>query len=182
MGSIIIALPKIADSKHIADILRRYGTETALICTAGSTVLSKAHELEGGLVICSERLKDMHCTELMDYLPAGFDVLLLVPESAAGMCPRDVMTLTFPLRAADLVGTVEMMLSQQRRRRKRTPGIPKSRTWQEQNYINNAKMVLMERNNMSESEAFRYIQKSSMDSGTNMVETAQMILLMICET
>ena len=34
----------------------------------------------------------------------------------------------------------------------------------------------MERNNMSEREAHRYIQKCSMDSGTNMVETAWMII------
>ena len=29
---------------------------------------------------------------------------------------------------------------------------------------------------MTEAEAHRYIQKCSMDSGTNMVETAQMII------
>ena len=32
---------------------------------------------------------------------------------------------------------------------------------------------------MDEAEAYRYIQKSSMDSGTNMVETAQMILMLL---
>ena len=32
---------------------------------------------------------------------------------------------------------------------------------------------------MTESEAHRYIQKCSMDSGTNMVETAQMIMSLI---
>ena len=57
--------------------------------------------------------------------------------------------------------------------------VAEKRTEQEQNYINNAKWLLMERNHMTEQEAFRYIQKSSMDSGTNMVETAQMILLLI---
>ena len=36
--------------------------------------------------------------------------------------------------------------------------------------------VLMERNNMSEEEAHRYLQKCSMESGTNMVETAHMVL------
>ncbi len=55
---------------------------------------------------------------------------------------------------------------------------PKKRTQQEQNYIDNAKRVLMERNNMTEPEAFRYIQKCSMDSGINMVESAQMVLIM----
>lgn len=42
-----------------------------------------------------------------------------------------------------------------------------------------AKLVLMERNNMSEEEAHRYIQKSSMDSGTNLIEMAEMIVRML---
>ncbi len=44
--------------------------------------------------------------------------------------------------------------------------------------IKEAKELLMFRNNMTEEEAYRYIQKCSMDSGTNMVETAQMVLTM----
>ena len=67
-----------------------------------------------------------------------------------------------------------------RRIRKEKSG-PKKRTKEEQNYINNAKWLLMERNHLTEEEAFRYLQKTSMDSGTNMVETAQMILLMMVE-
>ena len=42
-----------------------------------------------------------------------------------------------------------------------------------------AKELLMDRNHLSEEEAHRYIQKCSMDSGTNMVETAQMVLSMM---
>ena len=34
----------------------------------------------------------------------------------------------------------------------------------------------MEKNQMTEEEAHRYIQKISMDSATNLVETAEMIL------
>ena len=34
----------------------------------------------------------------------------------------------------------------------------------------------MERNHMSEEEAHRYLQKNSMDSGTNMAETARKVL------
>ena len=33
-----------------------------------------------------------------------------------------------------------------------------------------------EKNNLTEYEAHRYIQKTSMDSGTNMVETAEMVI------
>ena len=47
--------------------------------------------------------------------------------------------------------------------------------------IRKAKELLMTRNNMSEEEAHRYLQKSSMDSGTNMVETAEMVLSIMAE-
>ena len=36
--------------------------------------------------------------------------------------------------------------------------------------------MLMEKNNMTEQEAFRYIQKCSMDSGNTMVESATMVM------
>ena len=37
----------------------------------------------------------------------------------------------------------------------------------------------MERNHLTEEEAYRYLQKTSMDTGTNMVETAQMVITLI---
>ena len=42
-----------------------------------------------------------------------------------------------------------------------------------------AKALLMERNTMTEPEAYRYIQKCSMDNGTSLTETAQMIISLI---
>ena len=63
----------------------------------------------------------------------------------------------------------------ERKRRKRR-NAPRKRTKEEQAVINQAKEVLMDKNNMSENEAHRYIQKSAMDSGRTMVETAEMIL------
>ena len=89
------------------------------------------------------------------------------------------MTLTLPLRASDLSNTVEMMLVQQNRQLKKKKSVPKKRSSAEQKYIDDAKRALMIKNNMVEEEAFRYIQKCSMDSGTNMVEVSQMILSMI---
>ena len=59
-------------------------------------------------------------------------------------------------------------------RRKKTQ--PKRRTAEEEKIINKAKALLMERNQMTENDAHKYIQKLSMDSGNNLVETAEMIL------
>ena len=89
--------------------------------------------------------------------------------------------LPLPVRAYDLVETVGMLLeSQERLRRKRKkPGVAKGRDSAQKKEIDRAKAVLMERNHMSEGEAHRYLQKTSMESGTNMAETAQMILRMM---
>ena len=53
------------------------------------------------------------------------------------------------------------------------------RSEEEQKTIDRAKALLMERNGLTEAEAHRYIQKSSMDNGTGVVETAYMILTLM---
>lgn len=181
MGSIIIALPRLEDAKRISDVLKRRGLEPTAICTTASNVLSQVHQLDSGIIICGSRFSDMHYTQLAEYLPEFFEMLLLASAATIETCPPGILTLAMPFKPNDLLSTVEMMLLQQARSLKKRKAAPKKRSEQEQNYINNAKWVLMERNNMTEQEAFRYIQKCSMDSGTNMVETAQMILLMVCD-
>ena len=47
--------------------------------------------------------------------------------------------------------------------------------------IHEAKLLLMNRNNMTEEEAHRYLQKTSMDNGTSLVETAQMVLQLMTD-
>jgi response regulator NasT len=69
-----------------------------------------------------------------------------------------------------------MMLEAQIQRRRKKRANPRRRNAEEKKTIDEAKYVLMERNNMSEPEAFRYIQKCSMDSGNTMVESALMVL------
>lgn len=67
-----------------------------------------------------------------------------------------------------------MDIARELKRRKKTQ--PKRRTAEEEKIINKAKALLMERNQMTENDAHKYIQKLSMDSGNNLVETAEMIL------
>lgn len=181
MSSVIVAMPKAEDAKKISDILNSRGIRTTAICTMASHILSQAHQLDSGIVICSRRFKDMYCNELAECLPEFFEMLLLTPKDGLENCPPNVMTITMPFRTADLVSTVEMMLMQLQRRIKKEKLKPKKRSKEEQDLITEAKKLLMERNHMTEQEAFRYIQKCSMDSSTNMVESAQMILLLQVE-
>ena len=42
--------------------------------------------------------------------------------------------------------------------------------------IESAKALLMERHHMTEPEAHKYLQKCAMDSGTSLLETAEMVI------
>ena len=65
------------------------------------------------------------------------------------------------------------------RRRRKLREKPKERNEKELELIKEAKRLLMDRNHMTEPEAHKYLQKCSMDSSTNMVESAQMVLAMM---
>ena len=91
------------------------------------------------------------------------------------------MTLPMPFTIRDFLNTVDMMSQTIVRRKKKQRQSITQRSEAEQKLVDEAKAILMERNNLSEEEAHRYIQKCSMDSGTNLVETAQMVLSMMKE-
>ena len=180
MINIIVVLAKQEDAKGIRSLLMKNGFHVNAVCTTGSQVLSKTDELNDGIVICGYRLPDMMYSELHDCLAKGFEMLLLASHGVLNDCiGNDIVCLAMPLKVHDLINTVDMMSQTMERRRRRARLKPKERSLKEEALIKEAKELLMNRNNMDEEEAYRYIQKCSMDSGTNMVETAQMVLVMM---
>ena len=179
MSVIIVALPKIEDAKRIRKILMEHGFDSIVSCSTAAAALMEINKYQSGLIISGYRLPDMHYTELCDCIPKFYEVLLMGTASVVSEASSGMMAITTPVKIYDLVNTVELVYSQIEKRYKKAHQRPKKRTEKEENYIKNAKFLLMERNHLSEEEAFRYIQKSSMDSGTNMVETAQMVLTLI---
>jgi response regulator NasT len=71
---------------------------------------------------------------------------------------------------------MEMMEYSIIRGRKKRRNQPKVRSEEDSQILSRAKRVLMNRNSLSEDEAHRYIQKRSMENGTGLVETAEMII------
>lgn len=177
MLSIIIAFPKIEDANNIKMLLIRNGYEVNATCTTGAQAIGIANELDEGIVISGYRLPDMLYRELNGYLPKGFEMLLLASaqrllESSEG----NIVSLSMPIKGHDLINTLQMMTYNYMRKKKKERNKPRERSQEERDVIQRAKLLLMDRNNMSEEEAHRYIQKTSMDSGTNLVEMAEMIL------
>ena len=117
---------------------------------------------------------------LNDVLERQREKLALMQAQHIGEIRKDnIVCLGMPLKVQELVNTVNMMVDNMERRRRKRRLPPKVRNDKDTAMIAEAKELLMSRNHMTEEEAHRYIQRSSMDTGTNMVETAQMVLTMM---
>ena len=179
MANIIVAFSRPEDGKSIKGILVRSGYDVAAVCMSGSQALSAAEDLGGGILVCGYRFEDMMYDELRQCLSASFEMLVLAsPSRWNGVQTQGVVCLPMPLKVHNLLSTLDMMVQAQQRIRRKLRSRPKERSKEEQDLINEAKALLMERNNMTESEAHRYIQKCSMDSGTSLTETAEMVISM----
>ena len=179
MNSIIVVLPKPEDGKSIRNLLSRHGYDVTAVCTQGSQVLNYIDMMNDGIIISGYKFSDMYYFDLKNSLPEGFDMLLLASQRVCSECgDRDIVCVSMPLKVHDLMNTLEMMCMNQTRRRKKLRAKTKQRSEAEKKVLWEAKSILMERNHMTEEEAHRYIQKCSMDSGTSLTETAEMVISM----
>ena len=177
MSSILVAFPKQEDGKRIERLLSRYGFVVDHICTTAAQALSEMNLLGDGIIICGYKLPDMFFSELQECMPWTHQMLLIASERTLGqMDSSGVVALSMPLRACDLAETLQMMM---RPKKRKSTSARKARNPKDQQIIDSAKNLLMERNHLTENEAHRYLQKCSMDSGTNLVETAQMVLTLM---
>ncbi|MGL5435535.1 MAG: ANTAR domain-containing response regulator [Lachnospiraceae bacterium] len=177
MTNVIVAFQKPEHAKSIKNILMRSGFQVIAVCNSGAQTLAYAEGLNSGIVICGYQLPDMLFAELHDCLPREFTMLLISsPAKWGGRIAEDIVCLPMPLKVHDLVEALELLDQRQVRSKRKKRQQPKQRSEEEQALLAKAKMLLMDRNQMTEEEAHRYIQKSSMDSGTDLLETAQMVI------
>ena len=160
-SSIVVAFPKQEIAQNVKKILAQSGYSVQASCTTGAQALASMGDLEGGIVVSGPRFVDMMYTELYEYLPEGFQMLLLASASS--------------------IQDKQVMEGQVRQRKKRMRNIPRMRSEADRQVIERAKLLLMERNSFSEEEAHRDIQKRSMDNGAGLVEVSQMILSLMGE-
>lgn len=177
---VIVLFSKMENARSIRNLLLRYGFSVTAVCTTGAQALSAADQAGSGILVCGYRYPDMLYDQMRECLPPGFDTLLVVPQSIRSeYLPSDAMCVTMPVQVQDFINTLELLQTEQARRRKKKRLRGAERTEEEKELIRQAKELLMERNHLTEEEAHRYMQKCSMDSGTGLTETAQMVLTMM---
>ena len=178
MQKIIVAFAKPEDAANFKKILVKSGVNVAVVCTSGAQALSAMEDLGNGVIVCGFRLTDMQYTELAEDLPTFFQMLLIASPnkvSDSGL-PENVVYLPTPIRKEDLLDTLQMMGEGISQRRRKAKASAKQRSDKDKEVIIKAKELLMARHHMTEPEAHKYLQKCSMDSGTDMIETAEMVI------
>lgn len=175
--NIIVVFPNMEHAKSVRSILLKNGYTVDAVCCSGAQALRAANDLDGGIIICTCRLTDMVYGELYEYLAPRFAMLLIGSNSQIQEREtEDIVALGTPLKVHELLQTVAMMAEISMRKKKKRKQRPKPRSAWENRLIHQAKLLLMERNHFSEEEAHRYLQKRSMENGSGLAETAQMVL------
>lgn len=176
MVSIFVLFPKQEQARSIRNLLVKNGFEVTAACVTGAQIMQRAESLEDGLIVCGCRFVDMVSSELREYLPDGFKMIVLAPQTDLEFFDFHGMEyLPMPLKTQLLVEKVREAADIILERQKEKKHKPRRRTREELEIIEEAKGLLMKNNRITEQEAHEYIQRRSMNSGVGLIETAKMI-------
>lgn len=171
MINIIIALTAIKGREQLSRAIAGGGNYNILPpVSSGAEVLKSVQRFGGkGVVVCGELLGDMYYTQLSAMLPDNYKILLLV-KSGGGFYENsgNMAMLVLPFTSGNLHQTIQTLSLDL------LPKKPIKRLSRE--LVEEAKAILMGRNNMTEPQAHRFIQKRSMDTRTDINTVCEEII------
>lgn len=174
MDTIIVAFEHEAMSQRFSALMEQERVARCLICRSGDQVRRLLDKQQTYCVVCSPRLTDGPAEWLYQDLPPTCALLLVGPQHVLDACSSDdVFKLATPIRREEAVSTVRLLIQFGHRVERL---LHSRRSTLEQELVERAKNLLMERKGLSEEEAHRLIQKRSMDTGARLVQTARRIL------
>ena len=174
LGHIILAFSKDATADKIRRMLEQSGFSVFAQVHSAADTLRLVNGLDGALVITCFKLPDATVNDLFADLPRSAGLIaLLSPEQQGFITDGEIFVLPLPTSAVRLCGAVDLMLGgwQKKSRRK-----PKRRSEDDKLAIGRAKQMLMEQNGFTEEQAYRFLQKKSMDTGEGLAKTARMLI------
>ena len=163
MDTVIVAFENAAMSRQFSDLLENAGAAKCLVCRSGDQVRRLLSKETSYCVVCSPHLSDGPAEWLYEDLPPVCSLLLVGPQHMLDACgSRDVFKLATPLRKEEALSTVKLLLQFGHRMER---FVRPRRSGAEQELVDRAKKLLMEKKGVSEEEAHRSLQKRSMDDG-----------------
>ena len=174
MEQVIVAFENSKSALRIKEILESSGTASCILCNSAGQVRRTVHKLHTTAVVCGFKLSDQPAEALFSDLPPSCAMLVIATQNLLDLLQEeDIFRLAAPVSRGDLIASVRLLL-QMGRRLERI--LRPHRSEEERALIRHAKELLMDRNGMTEEEAHRFLQKTSMDNGAKLVQTAQLVL------
>ena len=167
MKDIIIAYPSKDVALQLRSLLEGEGFHVSFVCATGSSVLRIAHNLREGVIVCASILSDMGAGTLAENLPVGFDVVAL-SKNGREEYMGNLITMPLPVHRDEFLQTVSILVS--------TRFAFTQRNKNDSEIISDAKLILMNSREITESQAHKYLQKESMRTGKKLVDLAKEII------
>jgi len=153
-------------------MLNTMGIDVNFICSNGFELKKQLEYYNNGIIICGFKLNDANITEVIPDISERFNIVLIGSVTQLEMCENErILKLAVPLSKQDFIYSIIMLANMNSE--KVTYNI---RNKDENKIIQYAKEILINRYNMTEEQAYRYIQKKSMNSGKKIVEIAKAII------
>lgn len=173
-SNILVAFKNPKISETVAKMLTYGNFRPSYICSSGSELQKQLNYYSGGIIVCGYNLKDCSIIQLAEDVPKSFSIILIGNKSQMELFENDrIFRLSVPLHKDDLICSVSMLLNMDTNPNKiyKNP-----RNEKDEKFIRLAKETLIDRYAMTESQAHKYMQKKSMDSGKKLVDIAKIIL------
>ncbi|MCX7772993.1 MAG: ANTAR domain-containing protein, partial [Clostridia bacterium] len=182
--SILLTLRQQESIDQIRSILAPRGYLIVEACTSGMQALRVAGMNHIDIAIVGFTLSDMPGLTFANDLLSQYNcsVLMITPPEQINYVrqnagPNEIICLPRPVTAQSLLTSIDLILQYKERFEHITRETRKLKSDLDRRAIaEKAKTLLMNKMNMGEAEAWRYIQKQSMDSGIPLQEVAEAII------
>ena len=167
MKDIVVVYPVKETAVAIANLVEKSGFHVSHICALGASALEIAYQKRRGVIVCPFLMRDMSATELSESLPVDFDVVAL-SKNGSEQYMGNMITLPLPMEKDLFIQTIGVLAAS-------TSSFTK-RSDDDGDYISKAKQALMAVKGFNESQAHKFLQNQSMQTGKKIVAVAMDIL------
>ena len=178
-GKIIIALSNIETANKLKSLLVQEGYDIIGLCTSGNELIRLVMQYSPDLVLVGYKFKDMSLLDVYETLVDTTSFLAIVNEPYRSFIEEDTDIYCIGTKISNvlLTNAIDLIFQGKKRIKKLRDQVEKlEHTIEDRKLIEKAKGQLMSTSGLTENEAFRYMQKISMDSGKRMKDIASLIL------
>ena len=178
-GKIIIALSNIETGSKLKSLLIQEGYDVMGLCTSGNELIRLVMQYSPDLVLVGYKFKDMSLLDVYETLVDVTSFLAIVNEPYRSFIEEDTDIYCIGTKISNtlLINAIDLIFQGKKRIKKLRDKVEKlEHTLEDRKLIEKAKGKLMLTSGITETEAFRYMQKISMDSGRRMKDIASLIL------